>query len=94
MGKPTWPDGQLTCPLLVDNRCSMYDNRPLICRLWGIIREMPCPFGCAPDRIPSDAEVSAWWDEWRAISGTMVGPNMQHIADKLAISRPLIGILK
>lgn len=37
-----------TCPLLTDDgRCSAYDIRPLICRLWGAM-EPPCVHGCRP----------------------------------------------
>ena len=44
-------DCHLTCPLLTeDGKCSVYAIRPLICRLWGIAKEMPCPFGCEPER--------------------------------------------
>lgn len=38
-----------TCPALVDGRCSVYDVRPTVCRLWGATDPMPCPFGCEPD---------------------------------------------
>lgn len=38
----------LTCNQLVDGRCSIYEDRPLVCRLWGAVPEMPCPFGCEP----------------------------------------------
>lgn len=35
------------CPALDDNqRCSVYEDRPLICRLWGAVQSMPCPHGC------------------------------------------------
>lgn len=35
------------CPALDDNqRCSVYEDRPLICRLWGAVESMPCPHGC------------------------------------------------
>ncbi len=34
------------CPALADGRCSIYDDRPLICRLWGAVESMPCPHGC------------------------------------------------
>jgi Fe-S-cluster containining protein len=36
------------CPALVDGRCSVYDVRPTVCRLWGAVGEMPCPYGCEP----------------------------------------------
>ena len=42
---------ELTCPLLgEDGACTVYDKRPLICRLWGAVDEprMACPHGCVP----------------------------------------------
>lgn len=42
-------DDALRCTLLTpDNRCSVYDVRPLVCRLWGADEGMPCPWGCEP----------------------------------------------
>jgi hypothetical protein len=38
------------CPLLKGGRCSVYDIRPLNCRLWASV-DLPgfrCPFGCKP----------------------------------------------
>src|SRR5688572_3091327 len=36
-------DGEYTCPALKDDRCTVYDDRPMICRLWGSVDGMPCP---------------------------------------------------
>jgi Fe-S-cluster containining protein len=36
------------CPALVDGRCTVYEDRPTICRLWGATQSMPCPYGCTP----------------------------------------------
>ena len=36
------------CPALVEGRCSVYEARPTVCRLWGATESMPCPHGCAP----------------------------------------------
>lgn len=45
------------CPeLTILRRCSIYDDRPLICRLWGVVESMPCPWGCRPARYLTDAE--------------------------------------
>jgi Fe-S-cluster containining protein len=45
------------CPMLdVSGQCSVYQYRPLICRLWGLVEKMRCPHGCVPDRWISDAE--------------------------------------
>ncbi len=49
----------LTCTWLHEGRCSVYEVRPLICRLWGATEAMPCPFGCEPDRVLTDEESSA-----------------------------------
>lgn len=46
----------LTCPLLVDNRCSIYDIRPLICRLYGAVENLKCSFGCKPKRFLTHKE--------------------------------------
>lgn len=34
---------RLTCAFLRDGRCSIYDARPLVCRLLGTVHELPCP---------------------------------------------------
>lgn len=41
-------DLPLHCPALdpETKRCTVYDVRPLICRLWGVTESMPCPHGC------------------------------------------------
>jgi hypothetical protein len=48
---PREQDGQEgSCPALdLVGRCTVYDKRPLICRLWGATENMPCPHGCVPD---------------------------------------------
>lgn len=38
------------CPALTMlKRCGVYPVRPLICRLWGLVRSMPCTHGCRPE---------------------------------------------
>lgn len=44
---PTW-DSSLTCSKLSGRRCTIYADRPLLCRLWGTVEGMPCIFGCVP----------------------------------------------
>ena len=40
-------DGEYRCPALDENnRCSVYSDRPLICRQFGAVESMPCPHGC------------------------------------------------
>lgn len=40
----------LTCPKLSKGKCSIYQHRPLVCRLFGVVKEMRCPWGCSPKR--------------------------------------------
>jgi hypothetical protein len=96
MGRPKWSGGSLSCPLLEEKRCSVYDLRPLICRLWGIVPEMPCPWGCKPDREMTTDEVTSAWEEWRQISSTLKGPGLKDIEQAYALGEPrrLVGISK
>lgn len=41
--------GSLTCSKLIDGRCSIYADRPLICRVWGTTRRLRCQWGCSPE---------------------------------------------
>jgi len=51
----------LTCPMLKsDGKCSVYHIRPAICRLWGIVDVMPCPWGCKPERYLTKMEGHAF----------------------------------
>lgn len=52
------------CSALVDKRCSVYDDRPLICRVFGVADgSMVCPHGCHPLPSPVTKEqVSALMD--------------------------------
>ncbi len=56
------PEGNesLVCPMLDQARgtCTVYPVRPMICRLWGLVRKMACPFGCVPSRWLTDREAS------------------------------------
>lgn len=40
--------GPYACPFLAQGRCTIYEQRPAICRLWGASRALQCPFGCLP----------------------------------------------
>lgn len=42
--------GNLTCPALVDKRCSIYEIRPTVCRLYGNVSKMKCMYGCTPKK--------------------------------------------
>ena len=39
-----------------EGRCAVYDIRPMACRLWGVTEDMPCPYGCQPERWLPEGE--------------------------------------
>src|SRR5215469_7714608 len=47
------------CPALKEGRCTVYEDRPLICRLWGATESLPCPHGCRPEKMLTNDEASA-----------------------------------
>jgi len=59
------------CPYLEAERCTVYDVRPLVCRLWGIVDApgLRCDHGCAPERWLSHAEALTYVRRSLAISG-------------------------
>ena len=38
------------CKHLKDGKCSIYDNRPIICRLYGTTTTLKCSWGCVPKK--------------------------------------------
>lgn len=56
------------CPkLLRSGDCGVYDVRPTICRLWGVVHAMACPFGCVPERWLTDQEAHVILDAVRRV---------------------------
>lgn len=52
------PQCEWACKLLKDGKCTIYSLRPLICRLFGLVKKMQCPFGCMPEKWLTDKEAS------------------------------------
>jgi Fe-S-cluster containining protein len=47
------------CNYLRDGQCAVYDDRPYICRAFGVTPIMPCVHGCEAERIMTPAEDKA-----------------------------------
>ena len=45
-------EGTATCAFLIDGRCSVYERRPYVCRLYGTTPVAACPRGCTPKAGP------------------------------------------
>lgn len=46
----------LTCPYLSKNGCDIYEERPIMCRLFGAVEDLPCPHGCRPIGLMSSQQ--------------------------------------
>lgn len=59
------------CPYLKAERCTVYEARPLVCRLWGMVDApaLRCEHGCAPERWLTHAEALQYVRRSLAISG-------------------------
>jgi len=54
LAQATRPDGHRCIYLTPTERCSVYDVRPLICRVFGVVKRMCCPWGCLPSSWMTD----------------------------------------
>lgn len=52
-----------------EGRCSIYESRPAICRLWGVAEGMLCPHGCEPERVLTRAEMNEILKGLEALAG-------------------------
>jgi Fe-S-cluster containining protein len=44
------------CPLYIEGKCSIYEGRPLVCKLFGHVEQLNCPRGYNVN-IPKDQQV-------------------------------------
>jgi len=53
-------------------RCRAHPMRPLVCRLWGVVEDAPCPYGCVPERWLTRAEADRLLEQALMHSGGRV----------------------
>ena len=81
------------CSMLAGGRCSVYAQRPLLCRLWGVLKKMRCPHGCEPERWLSDAQSTELLEAAARLGGgydlELLGAMLAQVTEELAPS-PLV----
>ncbi len=43
------PLSGIDCQYIADGGCGIYEQRPIVCRLFGAIKKLKCPRGCEPE---------------------------------------------
>jgi len=66
-----------------DLRCKVYEDRPLVCRAFGVIEAAPCPWGCKPERMLTDEE----YKMLQLAVESLGGHSMRSEADRLQMLR-------
>lgn len=86
------------CPMLDSaGRCTVYDIRPMLCRIWYCIQgdpdRPPCPHGCVPDRWLSKEEALDLLYQANAISRhEFAGPCVQMERFETAMNQFFAGV--
>lgn len=77
------------CPALdFAGRCSVHPLRPLICRLYGAVEALRCPWGCEPERWLEKDEVLEFVGEAEKLAGAHDAEGSAFVAAALnAIKR-------
>jgi uncharacterized protein len=57
---PRTRDARWCTYLTARGTCDAYAARPLICRVFGLVKRMSCPAGCVPERWMTDREFVAF----------------------------------
>jgi hypothetical protein len=66
--------GCASCPYGAGGSCEIYDDRPVICRIYGTVEDLRCPHGCGPDRLLSAAQGRALLADYHSLCGdTLAG---------------------
>ena len=53
----------LSCNQLTNSgRCKIYNERPLICRLFGVAKGLKCQHGCVPDKYLPDRKAQKFME--------------------------------
>ena len=53
-----------SCPYIANGKCSIYQDRPLMCRLYGTTAGLACPHGCRPMALLSKGQTDKIMSEY------------------------------
>ena len=78
-----------TCPYAKSGKCDIYDQRPLMCRLFGASEDitLQCPKGCKPKKRLTVMRTKELLWEYRQLDKKITGPAYRFFRDLLPILR-------
>jgi hypothetical protein len=59
-----WAEEKQDCRFLENGKCTIYDERPIMCRLFGLHEELRCPHGARGDRDLMIEEIKLLFAEY------------------------------
>lgn len=61
------------CQFLKNGKCSIYDHRPLMCRLYGTVENLRCPYGKRPETLLTKKQADKLMKEYIGLFPTREG---------------------
>jgi Fe-S-cluster containining protein len=55
------------CQFIEDGKCSIYDHRPLMCRLFGTVEALKCPHGKGPEQLLTGEQAAGIMDKYTGL---------------------------
>lgn len=94
-GKQPFITDNVVCGYLSEGKCSIYEVRPAICRLFGVTEKLPCEFGCTPDKILLEVQSMQILSEIDKLGDGIMHSNVSKLqAVNMKLDRPLNAPLK
>jgi uncharacterized protein len=66
-----WDNGCLVCPYVTEAGCGIYEDRPMICRIYGASEEpaLQCPHGRKPEKPLTLIQTHSLFDRYLKVGG-------------------------
>ncbi len=80
----------MLCNHLARGRCTVYSDRPLLCRLWGVAEGMECPHGCKVSRVLDRYESAELLEQLAVLGGGFTfGPRTEVVYEAIQAALPV-----
>ena len=63
----------INCPYIGENGCDIYEHRPIVCRMFGVVKKMQCPHRCGPHKLLTEKKESEIMNKYHLLFATRAG---------------------